>query len=90
MDPWTHATKRALGIGNWWEGMVAKLGLRVSARDSSGVEQVGEMASGQELAEQQHIEDMDFNGVDVDILDDPWMMELLGGGYDFNTEPQMW
>lgn len=50
-----------------------------------GGEKVGET-----VPEQQQIQALEFNVGDIDILDDPWMMDLLGGGYDINMEPQMW
>lgn len=90
LDPWPHATKRALGIGSWWEGKVARLGPRDTDGGSSSGEKVSEAVGSTGVPEQQQIELLGFDAVDIDILDDPWMMDLLGGGYDINMEPQMW
>lgn len=88
--PWPHATKRALGIGSWWEGRVARLGPRDTNGGGCGAEKGGETVAGLAVPEQQQIEALAFDSVDIDILDDAWMMDLLGGGYDFNMEPQLW
>ncbi|OBT73988.1 hypothetical protein VF21_05994 [Pseudogymnoascus sp. 05NY08] len=91
LDPWPHATKRALGIGSWWEAKVAKLGPRDTDGGSVGGPKVLEAVAGPGVPEQQSIEALEFDGaVDIDILDDPWMMDLLGGGYDFNMDTQPW
>jgi hypothetical protein len=95
LDPWPHATKRALGIGSWWEAKVAKLGPRNTdggtGGGNGGGPKVIEVVAGPGVPEQQSIEALEFDGaVDIDILDDPWMMDLLGGGYDFNMETQPW
>ena len=90
LHPWPHATKRALGIGSWWEGKVSKLGPRTSDGVSGEGGEVREAVAGPVVPEQQQIEALEFDAVDIDILDDPWMMDLLGGGYDLNMEPQLW
>ncbi|KFY07957.1 hypothetical protein V492_06681 [Pseudogymnoascus sp. VKM F-4246] len=89
LDPWLNATKRALGIGSWWEGKVARLGPQASGEGIGEGEKAREPVAGLVVPEQQQLEALEFDAVDIDILDDPWMMDLLGGGYDFNTEMQL-
>ncbi|KFY75166.1 hypothetical protein V499_04865 [Pseudogymnoascus sp. VKM F-103] len=91
LDPWPHATKRALGIGSWWEAKVAKLGPRDTDLASGVGAKVIEAVARQGMPVHQSVEPLEFDdAVDIDILDDPWMMDLLGGGYDFNMETQPW
>jgi hypothetical protein len=90
LDPWSYTTKRALGIGSWWEGKVSNLAVITANRESAAAVEASEPVAGSGVPEQQQIEALEFDGVDIDILDDPWMMDLLGGGYDFNVEPQLW
>lgn len=89
LHPWPYATKRALGIGSWWEAKVARLGPRDASIGSGGGEKLRDAVAGAGMPEQQQIQPLEFDSVDINVLDDPWMMDLLGG-YDFNIEPQMW
>lgn len=83
LDPWSYTTKRALGIGDWWEGKVAN----IAATACKEFTETPVTESG--VLEQQQLGTLEFDSVDMDILDDPWMMDLLGAGYDFNMEPQL-
>lgn len=79
-DPWSHTRKRILGIGNWWEAKVAAMTAADAERES------GLRA---EVPGQQQMEALEFGAMNMDTLDDIWMRDLMGGGYEFNLEPYL-
>jgi hypothetical protein len=85
-DPWSHARKRVLGIGNWWEAKAAAMKAADAERESGPRSEENGAVSGFGLPEQQQIEALEFGEMNIDMLDDTWMNDLLGG-YDFSLEP---
>ena len=46
-------------------------------------------ANGLGIPGQQQMEALEFGAMNMDTLDDIWMRDLMGGGYEFNLEPYL-
>jgi hypothetical protein len=79
---WFHAMRRILVIKNLWE---AKAGAMV-ASDAERTGGLGTEENGipNGFAEPGMQPAWEFGGVNLDLLDDIWMRDMLGGNYDFN------
>jgi hypothetical protein len=80
---WFHAMKRVLVVRSLWEAKVAAMTVADADRagglkpeESEGVNGLGEPGM-------QQMDGMEFGGMNVDLLDDAWIQDILGGGYDF-------
>ncbi|KAH8756431.1 hypothetical protein F5882DRAFT_385163 [Hyaloscypha sp. PMI_1271] len=80
---WFHAMKRVLVLQGLWEAKVAAMtaadvdragGLK--PQESEGINELGGPGM-------QQMDGMEFGGMNVDLLDDDWIQDMLGGGYDF-------
>jgi hypothetical protein len=86
-DPWSHTRKRVLGIGNWWEAKVATMAAADAERESGPGAEENRAVNRFGAPGQQQMEALEFGAMNMDTLDDIWIRDLLGGGYEFNLEP---
>jgi hypothetical protein len=79
---WFHAMKKLLVVRNLWDVKVAAM-TAVSAQGASGLGQQynSTLNGGGELGMHQ-MDNLEFYGMNVDMLDDNWIRDMLGGGYD--------
>jgi hypothetical protein len=80
---WFHAMKKILVVKNFWEAKVA-------AMEATDSEKAGKLMSedngalngiGGPIVLQ--MDAMEFGGLNLDLLDDAWIKDMLGGGPDF-------
>lgn len=86
-DTWSNTKRKVSGISKWWETKVAAM----SAADlvtRNGASVNLNAPQGTNAPGQQHANSMfEYGPADVEMLDDNWLRDLMGGGYDFNLAP---
>lgn len=81
---WSYTRRTLLVVLNWWEeNIVPKLGMDAMKPGDEGIEKITPM----NIFNAPHQSQMDAMDVNVDILDDGWMRDMLGGGYDYFRNP---
>ena len=78
---WFHAMKKLLVVLNFWEAKVAAM-TAVNSQVGNGVGQQYHPAVNDGGLGIQQMDNLDFGGMNVDMLDDVWIRDMLGG-YDF-------
>ncbi|KAE9373028.1 hypothetical protein N431DRAFT_544205 [Stipitochalara longipes BDJ] len=80
---WFYEMRRILVVRPLWEAKVAAMTGVIAERtgglgpqNNSAVNECGGLGM-------QQMDNMDFGGMNVDMLDDNWIRDMLGGGYDF-------
>ena len=81
-SPWTFGRRAILFLLNWWETKIAP---KLSKSADQGVEET--LADASKTLDQQEGDTMDFAPVNLDFLDDVWMKDMLGGGFEYFREP---
>jgi hypothetical protein len=91
--PWAHSNRLIMGVVTWWETKVLpKLEAEANGVDAQQQDQQQSAEGGGiERTGPQSLGLMDgiggFDGVDMDYLNDDWMRDVLGSGYEFFREP---
>lgn len=87
-QPWFHAMRKILVIKNLWEHWDVKVGAMTAsdAEKTDGQDPVDNgVANGIVAPGMQHMGAWEYGGMNLDLLDDNWMRDMLGGGgCDFN------
>jgi hypothetical protein len=80
---WLHAMKRIVVLRSLWEAKLAAM-TAADAEKAGGLmpEENGGM-NGLGGPGMQQMDAMEFGGVNVDLFDDAWIKDMLGGGSDF-------
>lgn len=80
LNPWSQSRRKAVGIAHWWEAKVAAImGTDAEGESSVDTERNG-AANGTGVPGQHPVEPFEFEGLNMDMLDDSWIMDLMGGG----------
>jgi hypothetical protein len=86
-NPWGHTRRTLLMIGKWWDAKLATM-IAAEAEGESGQTLAGDVplheCGGPRDSE---LEGINFTDINMDGLDDVWMRDMLGGGYEFFREP---
>jgi len=81
---WLHTMNKLLVVRGVWEAKIAAMAAPDAEReDGPGPEHNGTL-NGFGVHGTQHMDALDFGGLDIDMLDDNWIRDMLGGGYDNN------
>jgi hypothetical protein len=80
---WFHAMKRILVVKNLWEAKVATMTAADAERAGGLIPEHGGGMNGLGAADMQQMDAMEFGGMNIDLLDDTWVKDMLGGGSDF-------
>jgi hypothetical protein len=85
-SPWCYTRKLLLVILNWWEVKIApKIAADTRKSGGQGTEENTAMDTTKTPGQQPM--EMDFAVANLDLLDDVWMKDILGGGYEFFRDP---
>jgi len=79
---WFHAMKKLLVVRTFWEAKVAAM-TAMNSQLANGVGQQYHSTDNDGELGMQQMDNLDFGGMNVDMLDDNWIRDMLGGGYDF-------
>lgn len=83
-DPWSNTKKKVSDIGKWWEAKVAAM-YAADLDKRNGVSVDSSISQSAEQPEQQDVDNMfEYGPVDMEMVNDNWLRDLMGGGYDFN------
>jgi hypothetical protein len=81
---WLLAINKLLVVGNLWEAKIAAMEAADAEKgDGLGPEQNG-VGNGFGVPGPQYMDALEFGGMDMDMLDDTWIRDMLGGGYECN------
>jgi hypothetical protein len=81
---WLHAMNKLLVVRSVWDVKIAAMAAADAERESGpGPEHNGGL-NGFGAHGPQQMDPLEFGNMDMDMLDDTWIRDLLGGGYECN------
>jgi hypothetical protein len=84
-QPLFHAMKKLLAVKSLWDMKVAAMTAADASEGASGLVPEEHGAAGGAWGPGMHIMDsLEFGPMNMEMLDDNWIRDMLGGGFDFN------
>jgi hypothetical protein len=81
---WLHVMNKLLVVGNVWEAKIAAIAAADAERGDGPPPEHNGVVNGFGVHGPQQMDALEFGGMDMDILDDTWIRDMLGGGYECN------
>jgi hypothetical protein len=81
-QPWFHTMGRIMVLRSLWEAKVTAMTLAEAEKESGRLSNDNEAMVGLGGPSMHHMEPMDFGVMNIDMSDDSWIRDMLGGGYD--------
>ncbi|KAL3426836.1 zn 2cys6 transcription factor [Phlyctema vagabunda] len=80
-NPWTHTRRKVYGISRFWEAKLAAMAAEAAEKEKDAGEPVAENGVPNVPGVAQ-TEVLDFEPIEMDMLNENWIRDFLAGGYD--------